>query len=142
MKLDEYLEKNCVLTGSRGMNLHNTGSDYDFAITSSQLYELQQLNLINMAYMTNQNDSGSYNKLMNDCSFKFYYDNREYNLIVYPTEECLRVIENITKAVSCIPEAEDKEIRNNIFEHLCNLLITNKTKGLPIVNINEDEIPF
>lgn len=33
MKLDEYLEINCVLTGSRAMGFERNNSDYDYAVT-------------------------------------------------------------------------------------------------------------
>lgn len=140
MKLDEYLEKNCILTGSRAMGFERNSSDYDYAVTHKHISDLVKLGLLNLEYIQSK-DKKYYNTLENDYSFKFYKNNKEYNFIVYPTDACLEAIENITKAVSCIPEAEYKNIRNSIFEHLCNLLITAKVKGLPEIDL-DDSIPF
>ena len=140
MKLDEYLEINCVLTGSRAMGFERNNSDYDYAVTQKHISDLVKLGLLNLEYIQSK-DKNYYNILENDYSFKFYKNNKEYNFIVYPTDACLEAIENITKAVSCIPEAKDKNVRNNIFEYLCSLLITAKVKGIPEINL-DDSIPF
>ena len=141
MKLDEYLEINCVLTGSRAMGFERNNSDYDYAVTQKHINEMKELGLIDITHTLRCSDKSYPNILENDYSIKFYNNNKEYNLIIYPTDACLEAIENITKAVSCIPEAEDKNIRNSIFEHLCSLLITAKVKGIPEIDL-DDSIPF
>ena len=140
MKLDEYLEINCVLTGSRAMGFERNNSDYDYAVTQKHISDLVKLGLLNLEYIQSK-DKNYYNILGNDYSFKFYKNNKEYNFIVYPTQECLDAIKNTTKAVSCIPEAKNKNVRNSIFEHLCSLLITDRVKGIPEINL-DDSIPF
>ena len=141
MKLDEYLEINCVLTVSRAMGFERYNSDYDYAVTQKHINEMKELGLIDITHTLRYAGKSYPNILENDYSIKFYNNNKEYNLIIYPTGVCLEVIENITKAVSCIPEAEDKNIRNSIFEHLCSLLITAKIKGIPEIDL-DDNIPF
>lgn len=141
MKLDEYLEINCVLTGSRAIGFERYNSDYDYAVTQKHINEMKELGLIDITYTLRYAGKSYPNILENDYSIKFYNNNKEYNLIIYPTDACLEAIENITKAVSCIPEAEDKNIRNSIFEYLCSLLITAKVKGIPEIDL-DDNIPF
>lgn len=141
MKLDEYLEINCVLTGSRAMGFERYNSDFDYAVTQKHMSEMRELGLIDITHTLRCSDKSYHNILENDYSIKFYNNNKEYNLIIYPTDACLEAIENITKAVSCIPETEDKNIRNSIFEHLCSLLITAKVKGIPEIDL-DDNLPF
>ena len=143
MKLDEYLEINCVLTGSRAMGFERYNSDYDYAVTQKHINEMKELGLIDITHTLRCSDKSYPNTLENDYSIKFYNNNKEYNLIIYPTDACLEAIKNITKAVSCIPEAEDKNIRNSIFEHLCSLLITAKVKDIPEIDLDDNSsIPF
>lgn len=138
MKLDEYLEINCVLTGSRAMGFERNNSDYDYAVTQKHINEMKELGLIDITHTLRYAGKSYSNILENDYSIKFYNNNKEYNLIIYPTDACLEAIENITKAVSCIPEAKDKSVRNNIFEYLCSLLITAKVKGIPEINLDNN----
>lgn len=48
MKLDEYLEINCVLTGSRAMGFERNNSDYDYAVTQKHINEMKELGLIDI----------------------------------------------------------------------------------------------
>lgn len=141
IELEDYIQKVGVLTGSRGMGFENEYSDWDYAITLNDFHFIQKY-IGN--YVTNELTVGSSNGnlLKNEISVKFYYKNKLYNLIVYRTKECLDIINRITKSVSLFNEAKNKRIRNSMFEHLCELLITSKVLGIPEIQINEDEIPF
>lgn len=136
--LEFFIKDRGVLTGSRGMGFETYDSDWDYAITNND-YDIvsNQLGL-----KQHRDGSGGENLMMNDSSTKFYYNDKLYNLISYPTSDCLDIIRNITKAVSIFQQAEEKEIRNQIFEFLCQLLITPKVKGIPEIELDPDEIPF
>ena len=38
-------------------------------------------------------------------------------------------------------ESKNKNVRNNIFEFLCSLLITDRVKGIPEIDL-DDNLPF
>lgn len=79
MKLDEYLETNCVLTGSRAMGFVRYNSDYDYAVTQKQVNDLVKLRLLVPEY-TKSTNTGYEHKLRNDYSIKFYNNNNAYLL--------------------------------------------------------------
>ena len=141
IKLENYIQKVGVLTGSRGMGFENECSDWDYAITINDFHFIQKY-LGNCITKELTFGSSNGNLFKNEISVKFYYKDDLYNLIVYRTVECLDIINRITKSVSLFPEAQNKKIRNSMFEHLCDLLITPKVLGIPDIEINEDEIPF
>ena len=60
MKLDEYLEINCVLTGSRAMGFERNNSDYDYAVTHKHISDLVKLGLLNLEYIQSKDKNYYY----------------------------------------------------------------------------------
>ena len=136
--IEEFIIQNGILTGSRAMGFETSVSDWDYAIAENDY------NFI-MKYICSKEViyGGSSNNLMNnERSVKFWLNNKQYNLIVYANENCLEIIKDITSAVSSFKQCQDKDTRHRMFEGLCQLLITNKIRNIPEIEIDDSEIPF
>ena len=136
--IEAFIQSRGVLTGSRAMGFANSSSDWDYAVTENEY------NFI-MKYVDSKDvtlGGSSNNRMMNERSSKFWLNSRQYNIIAYRTSECLEIIRNITSAVGLFPECEDKNIRNAMFETLCQMFITPKARKIPVIELDDDDIPF
>ena len=123
-ELLKYLDKNCVLTGSRGMGFEYNYSDYDYAIT-----EVDVANLIELGFIkdTDVIEMGEYeNKLYNKYHFKIPIEDIIIDFIVYEDYEDILLIKQVTNALKCINNACHKDIRNRIFEFICSQVFEHK----------------
>ena len=139
-ELLKYLDKNCVLTGSRGMGFEYNYSDYDYAITEADINNMIVLGLIKY---TDVEEKGEYeNKLYNKYNFKISIEDIIIDFIVYEDYEEMLLIKQVTQAVKCINSACNKDIRHSIFEFLCSQVFEHLKSNRSSNNYITDELQF
>jgi predicted nucleotidyltransferase len=150
----EDIKKLGVEFGSSALGLHNEVSDVDIAVTTSDFHHHIEPN-IRASDVTSTGDEAEYdNVLRNVLSLKCKLNKSKLdktevlvNLVVYTTDNDLTKIKTVVDCMKVFQShglynLTDKKLRHHIFEGLVDVAYIDDYYFLPVIDIDEDDIPF
>lgn len=163
LEIVEYLEEdmnnilqNSLLIGSRLWGVESEDSDYDYLIDNGyQLTNVLRLcKDLELKFQILQGSSSSEeHRMYNTDNLKVQFQDKMLNFIAYDKDDLNTIKYDILPRMNVIPRnlIIDKRVRVMIFNGLLDIFLGEKYEfvnkkekfiPLPIINIDEDEMPF
>lgn len=152
----QNLLEDSILIGSRLWGVESDSSDYDYLIDNG--YQLTQvLRLckdLELKFQILQGSSSSEeHRMYNTDNLKVQFQDKMLNFIVYDKGDLNVIFNSVLPRMNAIPRnlIIDKRVRVMMFNGLLDIFLGEKYEfvnkkekfnPLPIININEDEMPF
>lgn len=153
-KLKKYIRQG-ILFGSRKWGVADEDSDYDIMLNLESSKNIIDLcNELELKYeILNGSSISEYNRMYNIYNIKFYFNDTLYNVVGYTDEQLEVINEHILPKMDKIPKdiLKSKDVRVMIFNGFLDIYFSDKYEyvnikrklhPLPIIKLDEDEIPF